>query len=869
MARVAGLTSGMDIESMVKNLMKPEEAKLDKLLKKQTLLTWQQEAFRSHITKINDFQSKYLSFTNPATNMLSASSFNLKNFTVQMNGVDTKTVTVKNSGAKNASHTINVTKLAAAEKKVSSSNASKSLSITGEKVDLANIEIGTSITLNLDGKTVTAKFDAADSSLIADLKNTAIPQSNRMQLLADKLNQTFQSTTNGFGTEADGRNKVTIGVSGDCLTFSTNAGRGVSIAGFSNGVDAAKQFAYDSTKIADSLSFSINGTAINGISTLKNTYNTSFNYNTGDIADTLSFDIGGKSIVVSTKDGSGNRLSADDLVSKINTAMQDKGIDGTKLNVSNDGGNIKFNALSADSDFKITETTSGGTKLTDGNAFEVYGSNATHVNAQELVKRINEKINAATASNPSIKTENIAAQLDGTNIKFVGISQTEKFTIQETTSAADDAKLTGTTGEFALCGRKDSVLGGKVGSSTANDSSVTVGSMFSGYDFANFEINGKKFSELGIDSTTTIATMITKLNKSDLGITVSHSTVSGKFTFESNQSGANSSGGYIKTNEELDLAFGFKYKDAGNNIVESEANVVGNDIELTIDGEATTRSSNTFTIDGMEVTIGKDVEIGKDIKISSNADTASIRTNIKAFVTSFNELLTSVISDVSASRARSGSYSYYEPLTSEEKSAMSEKDVEAWEKKAKEGILSRDPMLTKLADALRSAVSSPIKLADGRTMSLANIGISSTSWEDRGVLTIDEEKLQKALEEHPDDVVELFTKSSGELYASGDRSVRNAENGLSERLNDVLKDATSLNSTNKSGSIGYLITKAGKVGTSKVSQNDISKALKDLAATIYTQEQRNISKENSYYDMFSRMESAMKKAQDQQANLGF
>ncbi|MET1032016.1 flagellar cap protein FliD N-terminal domain-containing protein, partial [Domibacillus tundrae] len=53
--RVGGLASGMDIESIVKNVMTAERMPLDKLKQKKQTLEWQRDQYREMNILLQDF----------------------------------------------------------------------------------------------------------------------------------------------------------------------------------------------------------------------------------------------------------------------------------------------------------------------------------------------------------------------------------------------------------------------------------------------------------------------------------------------------------------------------------------------------------------------------------------------------------------------------------------------------------------------------------------------------------------------------------------------------------------------------------------------------------------------------------------------
>ncbi|MFC4409556.1 flagellar hook-associated protein 2 [Chungangia koreensis] len=91
--RVGGLASGMDIDSIVAELMKAERIPLDKLFQKKTTYEWQRDAFRSINTKLNTFNT-YL-----FENFSLTSNFNKKTVSNSNESILTATATSAASGS--------------------------------------------------------------------------------------------------------------------------------------------------------------------------------------------------------------------------------------------------------------------------------------------------------------------------------------------------------------------------------------------------------------------------------------------------------------------------------------------------------------------------------------------------------------------------------------------------------------------------------------------------------------------------------------------------------------------------------------------------------------------------------------------------
>ena len=121
----------------------------------------------------------------------------------------------------------------------------------------------------------------------------------------------------------------------------------------------------------------------------------------------------------------------------------------------------------------------------------------------------------------------------------------------------------------------------------------------------------------------------------------------------------------------------------------------------------------------------------------------------------------------------------YEPLTSEEKEAMTDDDIEKWEKKIKDSLLRKDSTLGGAASAMKTLMNSAIEI-NGKKYSLASFGIKTQGYFDsgkneKGVYHIDgdpddivsagnDDKLKAMLASDPDVVIEFFSKLSTKVY---------------------------------------------------------------------------------------------------------
>ncbi len=365
----------------------------------------------------------------------------------------------------------------------------------------------------------------------------------------------------------------------------------------------------------------------------------------------------------------------------------------------------------------------------------------------------------------------------------------------------------------------------------------------------NFTINGQSFSFNS--ASTSMNDIISAVNSNTAaGVKMSYDNLNDKFILESSSTGATAS---ITGN------------DAGaggllNALTLATAGTSGRDASITYnDGtsdQVITRATNNFTVNGVTFNLKKDYAGSVGLEVSS--DPTKAVELIKGFVNKYNEILDKINTKLSQDR----NYDFL-PLTDTQKDAMYEDDIKAWEEKAQAGLLSGDNILRAIATGMRNAM---LDKVDGSGLTLPSIGIKSGSWMDKGKLYVDENKLKEALTNNPDQVFSLFTKQSDKTYyqASTDptaKSERYGENGLMYRLNDIIQDNIRTNTMN--GHRGALLEKAGAIGDRSQYSNTLYNQISDYDDKIAELNDELSTKENSYYDQFSRLESLISQMNSQ------
>ncbi|WP_437829456.1 flagellar hook-associated protein 2 [Niallia taxi] len=360
------------------------------------------------------------------------------------------------------------------------------------------------------------------------------------------------------------------------------------------------------------------------------------------------------------------------------------------------------------------------------------------------------------------------------------------------------------------------------------------------------DANGAMSSkDIEITDTDTLDSVISKINQQS-GVTAFYDANSKQISFTAkntgdvggatvpeitlSSSGPNGSGTLLT---ELNVA--------ANNLATDGTATQGTNAKFTYNGITTERSSNTFRINGVELTLKQVTESGKPVTFSSTADVDSIYDSVKSFVDKYNEIIEKISDKMSETKYRD-----YAPLTSAQKEEMSEDEIEKWETKAKSGTLKNDQILSSVLTKMRSSLGSIVNTG-GAFKRLSDIGISTTNnYLEGGKLEIDEDKLKEAITADPNSVYKLFQNSSAKT---------SSENGLAQMVRANLKTA-----------MDDIKTKAGS--SSSVNNTfTLGKLLNQYSSRITDFEDRLKNIEDRYWSRFTAMETAINNANSQSAYL--
>lgn len=279
------------------------------------------------------------------------------------------------------------------------------------------------------------------------------------------------------------------------------------------------------------------------------------------------------------------------------------------------------------------------------------------------------------------------------------------------------------------------------------------------------------------------------------------------------------------------------------------ARISASDAKITLNGVDYTSSSNSFSINGLNInatatTVAAD---GTDdpVTISTSVDTQGVYDKIKDMFSKYNELMAYLNKEYYADSAKG-----YEPLTKDEKEAMTDKQIEDWEEKIKTSLLRKDSTIGNLASAMKTAILSTSVEYKGNTYNISTFGIATQSYftatnEDRGAFHIDgnkddpltagnTDKLMEMISKDPEGTVEFFQKVASNLY-------------------DEIGKKMSSSSLSSAFTIYNDKEMSSQYSDYKTKVSEWEKKLKDY--------------EDTYYKKFSAMEKALANLQSQQSQL--
>ncbi len=195
--RIGGIASGLDTDKVVRDLMRIERLKVDKLYQNRQLMEWKKEQFREVINKVRTFRDTFFNILKPETNLMSSST--LKKMQVSSSNSSILTAVASNSAALGARE-IEIIQLAAGAKGSSSAPVTFSIQSSGDITVPVVVTGGKNvINVSFNGQMKEITVTGGTYGSLSDLQSE----------LQDKINT-------AFGT---GKISVNLSPSGNRLEF--------------------------------------------------------------------------------------------------------------------------------------------------------------------------------------------------------------------------------------------------------------------------------------------------------------------------------------------------------------------------------------------------------------------------------------------------------------------------------------------------------------------------------------------------------------------------------------------------------------------------------------------------------------------------
>lgn len=280
--------------------------------------------------------------------------------------------------------------------------------------------------------------------------------------------------------------------------------------------------------------------------------------------------------------------------------------------------------------------------------------------------------------------------------------------------------------------------------------------------------------------------------------------------------------------------------------VNTPTKINGQDAEIRLNGEIYNSSTNSFTINGLDINAQAVTGDGDEnaLTIGVAVDTQGLYDKVKDFLTQYNNIINEITKLYNADSA-----SGYEPLTDDEKDSMSDREIEKWETKIKDSLLRRDNSLSSLMSSMINAMNKNI-MVNGTKYNLTSFGIHTMGYlnsvknehnafhingdPDDENTSGEKEELMKAINSDPDTVVEFMKQLATNLY---------------QAIDDNMQSTT--------------MRSRYKIYNDK----EMDKQYDAYTKQIKEWEDRVSAKEDYYYKKFSKMETALSKLNSQTNSL--
>lgn len=792
-----GLASGIDRDALIEQMTARTTSKITAKKKAMTKLEWKRDAYRSVSNKIIDLQDNYLSYS--ATKSLKNSDFFAKNqVSVQGDPDYTKYISATgNADTASRVSVLGVNKLATSATLISGEKKTDSAITLGgiSESDFSNKEIKTS---NLSGTKLTFGTYSITDKKFTEEATFTFPTS-------------YEKKVDGGKTET-----VTIDYTASSKDIVNQLNEALDSQGFlgKDGKSGIK-FTLNGDKIQISQTNSITDKGKSCViretsSALKSLGFNSGNMNKDDIDNGISLD-------------EFNRHTSSFEAAAITKQPLSGYLKGKSISVSY-GGQTKDIELIGDKE-EIKDFSAFQSSL-QAKMDKAFGSGKVTV-GKDSKGRLTF---TATDSRQTLQISADSKELQNA----LGITSTQSNKISTGSSLWENRVKLGLVKEDTEYNTEEELNNAKKELNNA---------------LKNFTVNGTKIE--GITADTTVSELLTAINNNkDAGVTATYLGSENKFVLSSNEKGEGRTISLgADPNDTTDVAniiFGGDKKESHDG-TDGEMSILYNGVKTTI-----TSSSNTFSIDGLDIKATNTFDTGSataegGVSFTASADTEKVTETVKKFIEAYNAMIDEVRTQVTTKPD-----SNYGPLTEDQKNEMNETSIKNWEDKAKEGILYNSSALKDLDNATQGIFSS--MMMNGVSYDdLEKIGISfSDDYTAGGKIVFDEEKFKTAMDSDPEKVSDLFTGT----------------HGIVNTIDSTLSTYATRYASKNGNSYGVLIEEAGSEKLSlTLTNNSIYKELKDMQETITNLQSQLSTEQDRYISQFTQMETLINQMNSQSSYL--
>lgn len=868
--RITGLNSGLDTEAIISALVSSYSYKTNKYKKAQTKLSWKQDAWKTLNTKVYSFYTSLDS-------LRFSKNYNLKSTKVSDS---TKATVTASSSAPNGTQKLNILKVAQAgyltggklDDNTTTGTTLAELGYTGGNGTITltkgdgtkkNIEVSQGTTVSsfinsLKEAGVNASYDDVNKRIFVSSKDTGkdndftltggnVDGANALTKLglnvkSDATDATYKTYMQyyGDGTQSDITAKVNEAIkayqdaqtaykTADAQNSNISAGYGYAsaYAAMKDAFAKSKLDPAQQEQLTQLLQMSATDRAQSVMDSNGNIYKTEKTNDDG-------------SVIYSYTDASGNK-----------SYIQSETTDSVTKYYTATASEVKYNKITASDGNEYSEDENGLYVDKDGKKYFVDGSNLVETTGTKVdgswEKTADGKTVAFEASKKEEATKTVYTK--GSNELSNVKSGTTAYT-DLAKKAQDEMKLSDEDMSSYL-----STLATNVGTVNTYENTADT-TLENSNEYSRKSIIDKvhkayaQNAAQGVtDLTNTFAAAIAT-NKTTMNTS--------QKTMDNNQVLADIAAMEAGTEKDAAIASFVKQVQSAHDIANNTSieyntdakKIDGCDSEIYLNGIKYTGSSNSYSINGLNITAqvvtdtdGKASDANA-ISITTSTDTQGIYDKIKDFLSQYNSLINEITSLYNADSAKG-----YEPLTDDEKDAMSDTEVEKWEQKIKDSLLRRDDNLESLMSTMTSAMSGAVEI-NGKKMYLSNFGIKTLGYlnapknqqnayhidgdEDDANSSGNADKLMTAITNEPDTVINFMQ-------------------GLAENLYD------SIHKKMQSSSLSSIYT--------VYNDKEMASEYSDYTSIIKKWEEKLQDKEDYYYKKFSSMETALSKLNSQTSSL--